>query len=463
MENIKKRTINIKIPNINETGFGLNGTDTRLAWRNECKNKLLAGKDVFNRWQQNLKSYEEKHHSRPINSYRWELYEENNPTPILIDRPTSLFIIDLINFEFNEDLDLNKYIFLTQVLFVNTRFNKKITMNCSLFERGADFSYANFVEDAMFISSTFKISSTFNHSIFKAKALFSKSHFSYATFNEVQFHSDSNFFGAIFNLVAEFNGCLFAGQTNFSGESRYNEPLQFFGDIKFSGSHFWDYVDFSNREFKGKTKFDKYNKLKTIFDKAPIFHNCVLHQGTTFSKAIFPPPSKNDVDSAKAYNTLRYLMSQQQAFKEEQRFFMLELETERFNAAGRVKLLYQIYKLLSNYGFSTYRPAVFLILIPLIISFLFNGYIASNCLPLSHTCKFDPSLVVKTLEFSFLQSLPPLGLDKLSLQLRSDLLSMKPPFDDVILTLETIFQKILSLLGWFFIVLSLRNLFRMKY
>ncbi len=78
-------------------------------------------------------------------------------------------------------------------------------------------------------------------------------------------------------------------------------------------------------------------------------------------------------------------------------------------------------------------------------------------------CDFNGDRVVKTVEFTVLQSLTPLGFERLSHDLRHDM--FQPTLSagaDLFVTFVIVLQKILGLVGWFLMGLALRNLFKIK-
>jgi hypothetical protein len=254
---------------------------------------------------------------------------------------------------------------------------------------------------------------------------------------------------------------VFTGKQYSNNDSGNNDKLQTISDISFSGAHFKKRAYFENRDFRGITNFGKSEGQPTRFDLAPLFYNSKLFQGTTFVDTEFKT-SKNDELAAQAFNTLKQLMSQQQSVRDEQFLIKKELDIELLKATGGVHLLYWLYKNISDYGFSAKLPFIYLILIPFTIFCLFYGLLTSwiNCksLLLTYSCQFDVILIKKTIEFSLIQGLPPLGLEKLSDALREDLFKNQLSS----LTMIVVLQKLFALPGWFLIALALRNLFKMK-
>lgn len=486
-----KKNVCIKVPNPDELGYGIDGKLTRQKWQDECKKMLLAGKEEFNKWQDTLIASETLPGSPPYIDrqqlklkpvyFKWNISYANNLRPAkLVDwsytYTKSSLVVDLANQVFDEDLNLNGYAFKTYVWFGGVTFNKKVSFDGAQFPTGAHFLGATFNDEVNFHNANFPNNASFdnelifNDSIFRSKANFKKGHFQLETtsFKRAEFLSVADFEAAEFDNFVCFDGALFSKEANFSGKVYVNnnvkidDKLQTFNCISFSGAHFKNRAVFNNRDFRGTTSFGKYEDQPTKFDLAPLFHNCKLFQGTTFVDAEFET-SKSDEAAAEAFNTLKHAMSQQQSTRDEHNFIKKELDTERLRANFRKRVLYRMYWKISDYGFSVWKPFRCLVLGPFLFAALFYGALISwnhcNSLLFSHSCQIDVGLSVKVIELSLLQSLPPLGLDKLSESLREDL------FDNsrtsILVALVGI-QKVLALAGWFFVALALRNLFKMK-
>ncbi len=475
-----KKNVCIKVPNPDEVGYGIDDNLTRQKWQDECIKMLLAGREEFNEWQRSLNEYQTPSNSplylerqklklEPVH-FTWEISYANNSKPDKLvdwsDTKSSL-AVDLANHVFNEELILDGYVFQTDVWFGGVTFNKQVSFKHAVFQKKAYFLGTTFSDDGVsFLNTSFNNEVIFCDSIFRGEANFKNTHFQAETettsFKRVKFLSDANFEGAVFDNFACFDGAIFSKEANFAGNSINIPKSQSFSRISFSGAHFKNRAVFNNRDFRGTTSFGKYEDQPTKFDLAPLFHNCKLFQGTTFVDAEFET-SKSDETAAQAFNTLKHVMSQQQSTRDEHNFIKKELDTERLRANSGKRVLYRMYWKISDYGFSVWKPFRCLVLGPFLFAGLLYGALISwnhcNSLLFSHSCKIDVGLSVKVIELSLLQSLPPLGLDKLSESLREDL------FDNsrtsILVALVGI-QKVLALAGWFFVALALRNLFKMK-
>lgn len=484
METIDRK-INITVPNLEEQCNVLNKLRTRNQWQEICKQKLLAGKDGFQTWQHDLLKQSLSKNSA---FFTWNISYGNNAklsNPLILE---DQIVIDLSNVVFEDELNLDGFDFMHTVWFGGVTFNKSVTFKNTIFRRQVFFVGAKFNDNVSFAKTCFTnennsyINPNFNDSVFKGKADFMKSYFraEIANFKRVEFLSDANFELAEFDNFACFDGALFSKEANFSGEvygknkqnEKQDDKLQTFNSISFSGTHFKNRAIFNNRDFRGTTSFGKYKGQMTKFDLAPLFHNCKLFQGTTFVDAEFDI-SESDELAAQAFNTLKLAMSQQQSTRDEHNFIKKELDVELIKAKKRSEkrllyILYILYKKIADYGFSAMSPFIKLLCIPAFAFCLCYGFFTSwyHCnsisLLFSDSCSLDISLVIQTIEFTVLQFLPPLGLDKHSYAISEALFGAETAEQRVLVTFFIIIQKIMAIAGWFFVALALRNLFKMK-
>lgn len=486
METTNKK-IYIEVPDPDELGYGIDGKLTRQQWQEKCKKMMKIGDSVkFNNWQNSLiaaetdsgyQFYIERQQLKPV-YFRWNINYANNSKPDeLVDwsDTKSSLVVDLTNQVFDEELILDGFVFKTEVWFGGVTFNKLVSFKGTEFQRRAHFLGTTFKDVSFFNAHFIKSAQVFfDDSIFTGEADFKKSHFQAETtsFNRVKFLSDANFKGAEFDKSVCFDGALFSKEANFAGKAYYKnnertaDELQTFNSISFSGAHFENRAIFNNRDFRGTTSFGKYEDQPTKFDLAPLFHNCKLFQGTTFVNAVFKT-SKDDKEAAQAFNTLKLAMSQQQSTRDEQLFIKKELDTERLRATSLSEIAaYWLYQKTSNYGFSASWSFCRLLLFPAILFGLLYGILISwqNCNQLlpGYSCQFNASLIWKIVRFTLLQSLPPLGIDGYSIQIKNELFNGISSGFELILMLIIVSQKVIALAGWFLTALALRNLFKMK-
>ena len=250
-----------------------------------------------------------------------------------------------------------------------------------------DFREAHFGGTANFREAHFGGTANFREDHFGRTADFSEVHFGgTANFREAHFGRNTYFRKSQFGGTANFREDHFGGNAYFSGaaedgraserretvalESRPGDegetltagaitaPARVarndFQRADFSRAWFGGPSVFSNRRFTDTTKF-----VGATFDRAPRFHNAVLHQDTDFTKAEFLDKSG---EAAPAYRTLKLAMEQVRARDEEGMFYALEMESRRRrdDTPKAVWLFSLLYKAGSDYGRSLVRPLVLL-------------------------------------------------------------------------------------------------------
>lgn len=462
--------ISYLIEDLDARGYGKEGTLTRKEWQEECIRMLKAGARPFNQWQMELQENESANpHLKPP-SFDWVAhYEDESKAPQRFgwSGKPSRFVFDVTNAVFEEHfVNLDGYAFMNGALFLGVVFNGISSLGADFFE-ATHFEGARFRVGLTLANAHFRQGVRFENACFDGPLFCNdKTRFDAGVnFENAEFKKTAHFQGAQF-AQGDFSGAVFSEDANFAGWIGLNEnQLQTFGASSFVRAHFKGRANFSDREFTASLKLGSSNRDATRFDLAPLFHNCKIHQDTTFLDVQFAEPSKADELAARAYNTLRLCMSQRQATREEQLFMRLELDAERVQAKGPMRVLYDVYREVSNYGFSSWKPLFILILCPMLLSVLLFGGISSwrNCEALSlSACQFSWNLALQVFEISLLQSLPPLGLDKASEALRTALLGVPSPSIEFFAIGVVIFQKFLGLIGWFFVALALRNAFKMK-
>ncbi|PUE62792.1 hypothetical protein B9Z45_03015 [Limnohabitans sp. 2KL-17] len=325
---------------------------------------------------------------------------------------------------------------------------------------------------------------------------------------------DANFRGAMWGRGTRFCASQWQGYADFSA-AEWNELLDFFQteqlwvsvqqraskhntapnticEVSFSGAEFQSQLNFTGRQFVGTTLFTREDyplpyRIRTVSrdpdGKAlldnegspvwedwanrqadtvfmalpPFFHGCELHQDTSFEGAKFPK-ARGSEEAARAYRTLKLAFSKQQAIREEQRFFRLEMAEETLRETGIKRGLFFLYKRLSDYGFSVKRPLMYGLLgvaAMTVISGLLSWL--GQCGLSVQTCYFAP----QWLGFSLLQTLPLPGLDTLSAA-ASKAFWPEGAWWSLVLSALMIAHKTISLAALFLIGLGLRNLFKLK-
>ncbi|WP_372658028.1 pentapeptide repeat-containing protein, partial [Hydrogenophaga sp.] len=235
----------------------------------------------------------------------------------------------------------------------------------------AQFEAAQFGHDCRFSNAIFSDSVSFQGAVFGVVAGFSGACFlGVLHFDGAIFGGSADFENTVFGDEVVMRATTFGGRDKFSCGAGYVSPASVdaalkragepagrkalqrgsFQRVDFSGAIFQGAVDFTGRRFLGETNFGRMQqrctfqrtvadglqnetieRRSTVFVHAPSFHECKLHQNTSFEGASFPVAQGREA-AARAYRTLKLAFAQQQATREEQRFFRLEMAEEALMA-----------------------------------------------------------------------------------------------------------------------------------
>ena len=417
------------------------------------------------------------------------------------------------NHTFESPIDFSHFDFGPHAVFENTKFKRSARFNQSKFGEDANFELAEFQAEAIFQNTRFENSITFTCAKFRSLAFFRYAQLGgEADFAGVTFSGQTNFDKVLFGHALIFDHAIFDHHSVSFTAGNWEEFLAVYSteegaSIKlwaekqnihpgkmccasFGGAKFKGTVDFSGIEFSGRTQFTKSSGTITkswperddagrrkpagngrvkkltffktekgvplIFGSPPIFHNCKFNQDISFDGVEFPKATGFE-GSIRAYRTLKLALSQQQAVREEQLFFQLEIAEETKHASWRQRGWYEAYRLLSNYGFSIWRPLAMLFIAWLLFAATYGSLAnLTICLPFQTGCSISNAW----LEFSLLQALPLPGMDKLGAELHKKLFVQDAA--SIWVTMTILFHKTISLLALLLTGLALRNLFKMK-
>jgi uncharacterized protein YjbI with pentapeptide repeats len=370
---------------------------------------------------------------------------------------------------------------------------------------------------------------------------FSEFRFKHANFTGAKFGSDLVFRQGTFERDVDFSGCVFGSKTrfiniNFEGAALFypsywnleeqsdvdaylkvpifhrhlaiRDEIET-GQMYFFGTSFAGRAVFSERRFSGALHFGplrndliildervierhpdcKYHEndlivaeagKETRFSVVPEFFDCDISQDTSFEGASFPVAQGRE-EAARAYRTLKVAFAQQQATREEQRFFRLEMAEEalmalplrawlttwwqkrRLAQVQQVEMLpprflYRLYAGLSHFGFSIARP-LWLLAAALLLALVAYGVQAGLrlCSPFGgDACNMTGPLI----QFGFAHALP--GFEKLAEPASKVLFGEHGEKLGVWTVLTLLLHKLVSVMALFLAGLGLRNLFKMK-
>jgi hypothetical protein len=373
--------------------------------------------------------------------------------------------------------------------FENAKFSKSADFNASRFRSYADFNRSNFEERASFSSVEFESPALFEHSNFGDDANFTSSKFQdRADFKSAAFEDRprfesakilgiANFHAVTLGDDANFEGMEFSRSADFSSSIRLDagNGTQEFQAISFAGTTFFGDITFEGRRFKSTTCFGRPGSatsgiLAATFDGIPNFHGCELHQDTDFHGTTFREhfDENRGPDAARAYRTLKLAMEKSKATREEQRFFRLEMKAEHPSLPRGKRWISTLYELFSDYGFSLWRPAVWLFGLSMLFGIGY-GALANACATNTECSKIawagntgsSKDRTSAVIKYTLASIAPVPGLDKMQTELRAPIFGHHGWIPITALILE-ILHKIAALVMAFLFALALRNLFKMK-
>lgn len=367
-------------------------------------------------------------------------------------RTTNGFHINFSKFNFGDGAD-----------FSGTKIPRNMSFNDATFGTNTDFSRAKIDDRA-----------SFKHAIFDAHVNFEETQFGdWIDFDHAKFTDSTTFTRCQFGAAIRFNGARFGPNTLFDNstfesgacfeyiksentEDRPWEPYEptsnSFNSISFEDCTFKGSISFENREFRSTASF-----ARSKFSEPPKFFGCKLHPDIAFEDATFPLPGSNK-KANRTYRVLKQAFAQQQATREEQRFFRLEMAEEANNSTGHIKILFKIYEKTSDYGFSATAPLKYLAYTSIVFGAIYAALSwTTQCLTPNQHCSFN----IEWLEFTLLQSIPLPGLDKFSEFTYKNIFNIQGPIGAII-NLLIILHKIIASILIFLFSLASRNLFKMK-
>jgi hypothetical protein len=435
----------------------------------ECLALARCGATAWNQWRK-------EHPGDPMDGINTASFSRYDFVLDKIEFQEFYFgLADFSNARFPSEQDFRRCTFDEGTRFVAAVFDGLVKFDGSQFNT-VDFSRTEFHGLVSFQACNFQDLSKFENCCFNDDAIFLGALFHRdVRFDRTQFVKIAGFQGALFGSKISFRSCLFEGAAEFEAlnwshlRSVFNEsgadlnkalelaemsslsPNAFADSINFSASVFKSEASFKGRTFGWRSIFDGAQ-----FDDPPQFFDCKINQQLTFDQVGFPEPTGKP-DSARAYRALKLAYSQQQATREEQHFFRLEMAEEAKAAECShepVQWLYIVYREFAEFGFSLWRPAL-LLFITLVLMLPLYAWQAGLqvCWPGSAACNMAGPLI----QFASAHALP--GFEKLAEP------ASKVLFGDqlgVWTVLTVLLHKAVSVSALFLMGLALRNLFKMK-
>ncbi|WP_412506514.1 pentapeptide repeat-containing protein [Roseovarius sp. SYSU LYC5161] len=324
-----------------------------------------------------------------------------------------------------------------------THFPVALVMQGCVFPGFTTFSDTHFAGTTIFFKAHFAGPAHFRGTHFADRAFFQAAYF--ADYADFICH-------AHFNKRAEFRAAHFAGpaffdDAHFADHAVFN-TTHFGGSARFKAAHFDGPADFSNGAFKSKTVF-----AGAEFERwAPKFHHREMHHDTSFTteRNNWPKPTKDNADDGKrAYTRLRQIAAEAHNPDDEHFFLRQEMRCKRVLADRFHKLLFCLYSLISDYGYSVARPAAGLALSWLLPGFAYLFHFAAGII-----AGTAPVSILGPFGLSFANLFAFLGLRRLYF---THVLKDLPGWLQALAGAQTVAGVVLL----FFLGLGLRNRFRL--
>ena len=337
-----------------------------------------------------------------------------------------------------------------------------------------DFSMAGFVfrERTTFYGARFGTTiHTFAGSVFQDRVTFEGAEFR-GPFRcpVLRFESAISFAGATFRQSAAFTDCTFPSHTRFDsarflGRARFDKCV-FVDGASFQGTIFKNYADFKEANFQGPTYFQRAHFLNLV----PGFFGATFYEYTDWHEANWPGIPRNLDDGwvqIQHYQRLARLMNQLDKFEDQRMFVRRELHVqrriERWNIAGGISIwniafvMNWLYDFICGYGYGLTRVVVLwlvhMMLGAIVLCGSRIGTLKGEGTLWQGTCESFSEFHI-AFALSFGNSHGPLGLNRTFFE---DALGDWPRYD-VIGPVQTVLGVIIL----FFLLLTIRNRFRMR-
>jgi len=283
---------------------------------------------------------------------------------------------NLVGVVFPNSVYLTDFIFKVGAVFAESYFNDGLHFEGVAFNSGAWFDEAKirnavfnrcqFRGEAFWFNDTETEAAQFEECIFNPRSKFHNMQCSqWVSFRNSIFNNSVDFKGCIINGKSLFSGCEFHGYANF-------KKVKFIGDCDFSAipevasdsakKMVFNKIDFDGAVFNGKVKFtSRHFRTSTsfkdvIFNIAPEFFGCEIHQDTVFTAKGFL--DTNSEHSIAAYSALKMAMAKNNSRRDEGLFYALEQKSlaNKLPLTNSIKWMAILYGLVSDYGRSISRP-----------------------------------------------------------------------------------------------------------
>ena len=350
-------------------------------------------------------------------------------------------------------------------------------VNIPDFSNDIDFSRVDFPDSAYFDGFVFggdtdfegaRFSGTvnvFTNVVFAGSVSLKRTEFSQTLIgNNAKFLNSASFNSAKFQAAASFSRCEFRSDAGYDG-AHFTAQARFdrcdFGDgANFANARFHDRADFRAAQFKGQTRFNG----ATFSALVPEFFGATLNEDTDWHECEWPPIPQGPDDAReqiRRYECLARSMNDLEKFTDQHRFFKKELQIQlRVERLSLATVINWAYQRICDYGFGLNRVSTWWVIHWLAGAVLLCG---SNIRPLMDQRTFWEATREAFSDFgsagkvSFGNALGFLNLNSKFFGDAVKNVECVPWFEGV-----GVAQSILGVIILFFLLLTIRNRFRMR-
>ncbi len=199
--------------------------------------------------------------------------------------------LDVENYIFPSNVIFENSLFLEETSFDNTEFKGNTSFVSTKFIKKVSFYNAIFYEKTSFVTSVTNDQIDFYKCIFKKEAHFEGSEISgSANFENTEFHGQVWFLGAIFKQSTQFSQSNFYGSAFFMGvlfkSETYFDNTVFDDSVMFESTSFNDFAFFEKTQFNKTVSFTNAKFIKTVSFNAANFTDITNFYGVTFSEEV---------------------------------------------------------------------------------------------------------------------------------------------------------------------------------
>lgn len=379
--------------------------------------------------------------------------------------------IDFSNTNFDKEVNFPKFVFARYTIFDSSNFSKSAGFYSSVFLKTVFFHFSMFTVPVSFCGVIFSGGAYFDSAVFSGSVSFDSSTFSdVASFRSSIFIGSADFRYSTFTKLASFDYSTFTVVADFFC-STFIETASFHFStftrgVFFHFSIFTGITDFQSSIFKLNTKFSYAE-----FNQAPQFYETNLYEDTDWHGVQWPKKPKNEKtarESKRAYQRLALIMSKLEKPTDQHMFFRKEMEAQRvedwFNRNWISWAASKFFSMVSDYGFGVGRA----------LACWFGQMFVGAFLLFVFCFKTDAIGTIfqwefwRSLKYSFANSHSFLGLNRVffsdELKVLKEKGNVLEPGSEALYAFNAIgaTQTVFGVVFLFFLLLTIRNKFRMK-